>query len=465
MKFGGTSVGNAEGINRAVRIINDHMHRGDELVIVNSALPGVTDELLTISEAAVRGDLQQTKAFLERNLDRHKAIVRNCIYKAEISSRVNDELTRTSGELGEILRSVAHLGELTSRSKDFVLSFGERLSASILCAAVNESGLFGECLTGCEAGIVTDENFGEARPLMDITRQKIRSRLEPLLKTRKVPVVAGYSACSPHGITTTLGRGGSDYTATIIGASLDANEIIIWKDVEGLMTADPKIEPRAKVIHSISYGEASELAYFGAKLIHPRALEPTAALKIPVRIRSPLHPSTGTLIAQNHTVRSKGAVKAVTLVSSVALLSVTGAGMAGLPGVAAKVFKILGDAGINILMISQSSSEAGISFVTSKAQHQAAANALELGLLGSDLVENIAKEDDVCIVAAVGAGMKGTPGVAARLFNAVSNEKINVRMIAQGSSELNISIVVAEKDGQKAVRAIHREFKLEEISS
>jgi aspartate kinase len=162
-------------------------------------------------------------------------------------------------------------------------------------------------------------------------------------------------------------------------------------------------------------------------------------------------------------VRNEGAVKAVSLVNNVALISVMGAGMAGLPGVAARVFKILGDAGINILMISQSSSEAGISFVTPKAKLQAATSTLELGLLGSELVENITKEDDVCVVAAVGAGMKGTPGVAARLFKAVSDEKINVRMIAQGSSELNISFVVAEKDGQKAIRALHKEFQLEEI--
>jgi len=465
MKFGGTSVGDADAIIRTVRIINDHMHQGHEVVIVTSALPRVTDELVEISEVAVKGDLEAINAFLKKNLERHMEIVGRCIHDPKILSEVNDELTRTSGELSEILRSVAHLRELTSRSKDFLLSFGEKLSAPIVCAAVNDSGAVAEWLTGCEAGIITDENFGEAKPLMDVASRKIRAKLEPILKARKLPIVAGYGACSPHGITTTLGRGGSDYTVTLIGASLDADEIIIWKDVEGLMTADPKIEPNAKVIHRISYGEANEMAYFGAKLIHPRALEPAAAKQIPVRIRSPLHPSTGTLIAKNRTVRNEGAVKAVSLVNNVALISVTGAGMAGLPGVAARVFKILGDAGINILMISQSSSEAGISFVTPKAKLQTATSTLELGLLGSELVENITKEDDVCVVAAVGAGMKGTPGVAARLFKAVSDEKINVRMIAQGSSELNISFVVSEKDGHKAIRALHKEFQLEETQN
>ena len=225
-------------------------------------------------------------------------------------------------------------------------------------------GLKSECLTGCDTGITTDENFGEANPLIDITVRKVKAKLEPMLNEGKLPVVAGYGACSPHGITTTLGRGGSDYTATLIATALDADEVLIWKDVEGLMTADPKIEPNARVLHRISYAEASEMAYFGAKAIHPRALQPVMDKQIPVRIRSSLDlASQGTLVAGDREVKTGAVVKAVTLVSQVAMVSVTGAGMAGLPGVAAKVFKVLGDAGINILMISQSSSEAGISFV------------------------------------------------------------------------------------------------------
>jgi len=327
-------------------------------------------------------------------------------------------------------------------------------------------GLRAEWLTGGDAGITTDENFGEANPLLDVTMQKVKAKVEPMLEAGKLPVVAGYGACSPHGLTTTLGRGGSDYTATLIGRALDADEILIWKDVEGLMTADPKIEPKAKILHQISYAEASEMAYFGAKAIHPRALESVVDKQIPIRIRSSLDlTSEGTLVVGDQAVRSEGIVKAVTLVDKVAMISVTGAGMAGLPGVAARVFRVLGDAGVNILMISQSSSEAGISFVVPREKLQKATNALELGLLGTEFVKNITSEDDVCVVAAVGAGMKGTPGVAARVFKAVADRDVNVRMIAQGSSELNISFVVAEKDGPKAVRALHQEFNLGESSS
>jgi aspartate kinase len=323
-------------------------------------------------------------------------------------------------------------------------------------------GLKAEWLTGCEAGITTDERFGEATPLIDVTVRRVKAKLEPLLNVGKLPIIAGYGACSPHGVTTTLGRGGADYTATLIGMALEVDEIHIWKDVEGLMTADPKIEPNSKVLDRISYAEATEMAYFGAEAIHPRALEPVVGKQIPVRIRSSLDPSSkGTLVAGDRVVRSDGIVKAVTLVDKVAMVSVTGAGMAGVPGVAARVFKVLGDADINILMISQSSSEAGISFVVPRKKLQQARNALELALLGTEFVKNIFSEDDVCVVAAVGAGMKGTPGVAARVFKAVADRGVNVRMIAQGSSELNISFIVAEKDGPKAIRALHEEFKLE----
>jgi aspartate kinase len=322
-----------------------------------------------------------------------------------------------------------------------------------------ESGLRSEWLTGGDAGITTDEKFGEANPLMDLTVRKVRAKLEQMLNDGKVPIVAGRGAASPHGVTTTLGRGGSDYTATLIGASLDADEVLIWKDMGGFMTADPSIVPNARLIQRISYAEAVEMAYFGAKAIHPRALQPVMEKQIPVRIRSSFDLTTeGTLIAGNREVKTGVVVKSVTLVGSVAMVSVTGAGMAGLPGVAAKVFKVLGDAGINILMISQSSSEAGISFVVPREKLQQAKNALGLGLIGGEF--QIASENDVCVVAAVGAGMKGTPGVAARVFRAVAENGVNVRMIAQGSSELNISLIVAEIDGPKAIQALHEEFKL-----
>jgi len=458
MTFGVTD---AQTISRAVRIATEYQLKGHKLVVVVSAFPNVTEELADVSEKALDGNLEMMNEFVERHLRHHVNTATECIRDQNILHKVVDELTENSLEMRGILRSIARLRELTARSKDFVLSFGERLSAPILWGATVESGLRSEWLTGGDAGITTDEEFGEANPLMDLTVRKVRAKLEQMLNEGKVPIVAGRGAVSPHGVTTTLGRGGSDYTATLIGASLDADEVLIWKDMGGFMTADSSIVPDARPIQRISYAEAVEMAYFGAKAIHPRALQPVMEKQIPVRIRSSFDLTTeGTLIAGNREVKTGVVVKSVTLVGSVAMVSVTGAGMAGLPGVAAKVFKVLGDARINILMISQSSSEAGISFVIPREKLQQAKNALGLGFVGAEF--QIASENDVCVVAAVGAGMKGTPGVAARVFRAVAENDVNVRMIAQGSSELNISLIVAEIDGPKAIQALHEEFKLGE---
>jgi len=462
MKFGGSSVVDAQAISRAVRIVAEYQLKGHRLVVVVSAFPNVTDELTSISEKAVEGNLKIIDEFVERRTRYHINTAKECIRDQTILGKVVDELNENSLEMRGILRSIARLREFTPRSKDFVLSFGERLSAPILCGAAAELGLKSVWLTGGDAGITTDENFGEANPLMDVTVRKVRAKLEPMLNEGKIPFIAGYVATSPHGVTTTLGRGGSDYTATLIAASLDADEVLIWQEAEGLMTADPKIEPNARLIRRLSYAEASEMAYFGAKAIHPRALQPVVEKQIPVRIRSSIDLTTeGTLVGGDREVNTGTVVKAVTLVSRVAMISVTGSGMAGLPGVAAKVFRILGDTDINILMISQSSSEAGISFVVSREKLRQAKNALGLGLIGTEFAKkNLVSEDDVCVIAAVGSGMKGTSGVAAKVFRAVAEKDVNVRMIAQGSSELNISFIVAEKDGPKAIQALHDEFKL-----
>jgi len=461
MKFGGSALGDSKAILNSIGIIKEYHSEKNQLIIVTSALPGVTDDLVRITERASEIDSDEVNAFAEEQLKSHAATANACIHDSTILETVISELRSTTEELGGVLRSVSRLKELTPRSKDFLVSFGERLSTPIFCGAAKDSGLAAEWYTGGNAGIVTDENFGEATHLIDVTTRQVKSKLEPILAAGIIPIVAGFAGSSPRGITTTLGRGGSDYTATIIGSALDADEIILWKDVDGLMTADPNIEPEAKLLERISYAEASEMAFFGTKAIHPRALEPAIEKKIPIRIRSTSnHASKGTTITGEESERDGNIVKAISLVNEVAMISVTGAGMAGLPGVAAKVFNVLGEGGVNVLMISQSSSEAGISFVTSRDKLARATSALELGILGSKLVKEIKTENDICIISAVGAGMKGTPGVAARVFKAISNRGINVRMIAQGSSELNISFVVSERAGANAVRALHQEFGL-----
>ena len=311
---------------------------------------------------------------------------------------------------------------------------------------------------------MTDANFGEASPLMNVTIHQLKEKIGPLLEKQVIPVVTGYIAATQDGVVTTLGRGGSDYTATLLAAALAADEVWIWTDVDGLMTADPKIIPSAKMLSELSYQEAAEMAIFGAKAMHPRALEPIMRENIPARIRNVFNPENpGTLIANTKTARRTDVVKAIALIKDAAMVNISGAGMVGAPGSYAKIFDLLGKNNVNVMMISTAVSEANISLIIRRSLLGRALSTLEIALLGRGLISEVTAEDDVCVIAVMGANMKGTLGVASRIFTAVARKGINVRMIAQGSSELNVSFVVKEKDGEAAVRAIHEEFKLDKM--
>jgi len=463
MKFGGTSVANGKKIRHVANLIADNRNEDCEVVVVVSALEGVTNQLIQAAEEAKKGNREYIHKFKQEILERHLTTAKEAIEDKQLEAEAKKVLIARVDELERVLKGIVYVNELSPKSKDNVISFGERLSAPILSGALKDHGLSSQHLTGGEAGIVTDSNFGEAGLLMNFTRFQLKKNLEPLLNKGTVPVLTGFIAATQDGETTTLGRGGSDYTATIVGAALDADEVWIWTDVDGLMTSDPKIVPQAKTIPELSFQEATELTIFGAKAMHPRALEPARKEGIPVRIRNVFSPDNpGTLIVKDQKVKTKDGVKAVTIVKNVAVITVSGAGMVGAPGTAAKVFELLGRENINILMISQSVSEANISLVIQRNLLERAVNTLEIALLGRDFIREIMAEDDVCVVAVLGAGMKGIPGVASRIFSAVAREGINVRMIAQGSSELNVSFVVKEKNGKETVRAIHKEFRLSE---
>jgi len=461
MKFGGTSVGSGEHIRHVASLINNYLGKGYQMVVVVSALKGVTDDLIEASEEARSGSRDHVYNLLQKTMEKHVAAARNAIKNNLIREEVEQTLKTTLDELEKVLTGITYLGELTSKSKDYVLSFGERMSTLIVWGTLRDLRLNVQYFTGKDAGIVTDSNFGEARPMIKVTAHQVKQKIEPLLERGTIPVVTGYIAATQNGEITTLGRGGSDYTATIIAAALEADEVWVWTDVNGLMTSDPKIVPSAKVIPELSFHEAIEMAIFGAKAMHPRALEPAMEKEIPVRIRNTFNlQNPGTLIVKEQKIKPKDVVKGITLIKNLALVNVSGAGMVGTPGTAAKVFDILGKNNINVLMISQSASEANISFILQREVLEKAVSTLEITLLGRSLIREVTAEDDVCVIAVVGAGMKGTPGVAARIFGAVARGGVNMRMIAQGSSELNISFVVKETDGEKAVRAIHEEFRL-----
>jgi aspartate kinase len=329
----------------------------------------------------------------------------------------------------------------------------------MLAALLRKQNARSEAVDATEL-IVTDDTFQDAVPRMEPTRDRVAARLAGLLEEGVIPVVTGFIGATETGVTTTLGRGGSDFSAAILGDCLDANEVWIWTDVDGVMTTDPRIIPEARVIPVLSYSEVSELAYFGAKVLHPRTIRPVVERGIPLWVKNTFNPSCpGTRIVMEPE-GAPGTVKAVTAIEGLSLATVEGRGMMGVPGIAARTFAAVASQGANVLMISQSSSEQSICFVIPTETIPPVIRAIEeemaLELARRD-IDRVWSLDDVVIVTAVGAGMRGTPGVAHGIFGALSQSDINVIAIAQGSSECSVSLVVAADSATDAVRQIHEE--------
>ncbi len=453
LKFGGTSVATREALEGVVRIVSGC---GGERIVVVSATAGTTDALHDAAESARGGDGDRAEEVL-RDLERRHLRLAD---ELGVRDAVRDEIARITARAVSLLRSVAILHECTARTLDAVVAYGERASTPLVAALLRAGGARAEALS-TEGVLVTDDAFGHASPLMPPTREAARRELAPRLAKGDVLVLTGYIASTADGVTTTLGRGGSDYSAAVLAAALDADELRIYTDVSGVMSADPRIVKDAAPLRTISYAEAAELAYFGAKVIHPRTVLPAIEARIPVRILNtfaPADPGT-TIVAE--ALFDGIVVKATTSLGGLGLITVQGAGMSGVPGFAARVFDTTAAEKVSVLMISQSSSENSICLVVPADATEPLRGALErmfsLELQRHD-VERVTVESPVAIVAAVGEGMRGTPGVAARVFGALGRAKVNVVAIAQGSSELNISLVVQEAQRDAAVRAIHDEF-------
>ncbi|MCX7839413.1 MAG: aspartate kinase [Anaerolineae bacterium] len=460
MKFGGTSVNGGERIQNVADLVIGYAQQGHTIIVVTSAMSGVTDTLIRAARRAAQGDPSAFLIAHETLTAQHFAVL-DYIVRDETMRRVTHaHITRLLDDFGNLCRSIHVLGELTPRALDQVASLGERLILPILAQAFRERGIAVEVIEAHEL-ILTDDNFTQASPLMDETRNRARARLMPLLQQGILPITTGFIGATRAGVITTLGRGGSDYTATILGNVLDADEVWIWTDVDGVMTADPRIVPEAQTLAEISYGEAAELSYFGAKVIHPKTISPVAERDIPIRILNTFNPThPGTRIVRN--ARANGrTVKAITVIRNLGQITVEGRGMQGVPGVAARVFSAVARAAINVLMISQASSEQSICFVVENAHAARAIEVLEKEFELDRLRGNIDRiwaQDRIAIIAVVGEGMKGTPGIAAKVFGALGDRGINVISIAQGSSEYNLSLVVDERDADSALRAIHARF-------
>jgi len=463
MKFGGTSVGSPEALDRAANIVLEQARQWERLVVVVSAMSGVTDALTHGALTAAAGDNRTYRALITDLRARHYEAVDALLDPNGERTRLLAAVDGYLDEFDIFCRSVYTLGEVTPRAMAAITSLGERISARLLAALLRQRGTRSEGLDATEL-IVTDDTFQDAVPRMKATQKQVAARLIPLLEQGVVPVITGFVGATEEGVTTTLGRGGSDYSAAILGACLGADEVWTWTDVDGVMTANPRIVADARVIPVLSYNEIGELAYFGAKVLHPRTIRPIVERGIPLWVKNTFNPSApGTRIVQN-TENSVGKVKSVTAIEGLSVVTVEGRGMMGVPGIAARTFAAVASQGASVLMISQASSEQSISFVLPTEAVPPVVRAVEremaLELERRD-VDRVWSQDQVVIVTTVGAGMRSTPGIAARIFGALGQADINVIAIAQGSSECGISLVVAAENAASAIQQIHREVILD----
>ena len=463
IKYGGTSISTAKDVRDIAKHLN-LLSKKHKIVVVCSAISGTTDDLLEISESIKKENKSKAEQLASKIINRHKQLAKQTIKKLNVQKKLLAKFDQDFTELLALIDGMVLLGEVTPRTMDYLISFGERLSIKLVSSAINDLGIKSIPLTGKEVGIVTDSNFGESKPLMDTTKLRVSKTIDALLLKKTIPVVGGFVGADQHGHVTTFGRGGSDYSATTIGSCIKADEIWLMSDVDGLMTADPKIVKNAKLLKEVSYIEAIEMALFGAKQIHPRTFEPLITKKIPMRIRNSFNiQNEGTLVIASTSPSVKNTVKCVSNVRNNGLIDIRGGSMVGTPGTAAKIFATLAKAGINVMMISQNPSESSITIVVKNADLDKAVSALELELLGK-IIKKLEVTTDIAIIALIGSGMRGTIGVASKVFGAIEKNKVNVSMITQGSSELNLAFVVKNSDTNAAVLALHDAFTLDKIN-
>ncbi|MGH9454540.1 MAG: aspartate kinase, partial [Terriglobia bacterium] len=431
MKFGGTSVGSAERMQRAAALLIEHAKRFD-LVAVVSAMGGVTDMLIRAATEASHGDREHWKGVRQEVARRHREVADNALTASE-QATVLPRLAEQVGNFENLCSGFSLVREVTPRAMDTLSSLGEVMSAMLMAGILRSQGCRSEAVDATEL-IVTDENFGNATPLFEETHQRLRQRLGSARRRGLLPVVTGFRGATRDGLCTTLGRGGSDYSATIVGAGLDADEIWIWTDVDGVMTADPRLVPSARIIPEISYREAIELSFFGAKVLHPKTIQPVMKKNIPVWIKNTFNPACpGTRICPSSSASSPG-VKAITSVSKADLITLTGRDVVPFAQLATRTFAGLGMEEVDTLMVTQSSADNILCFAVREPDLKRVKAKLEkvfeLEMMHDHMV-SIETMPHVAIVVTIGENMKGTPGIAGRAFAALGRKGINIIAIAQ----------------------------------
>ncbi len=458
MKFGGTSVGSAAAIQQCVHIVADALIQWPNLVVVTSAMSGVTDLLLEAITKAEKGDTGRVDEISNQLHEQHLGVVNELIADSSNRHNVSSEIGRLLDQFCNLCQAVTVLGEASPRARDAIASLGERMSIRILAAVLQSAGIKAEAVEA-SGFIITDDRYQSANPDMQASLPAAQSILSPMLENGIVPVVTGFMGATPSGVITTLGRGGSDFTAAILGVLLKADEVWIWTDVDGVMTTDPRIVPEARTVDRLSFREISELAYFGAKVLHPKTIRPVIEAGIVLKVLNTFnaqHP--GTLILPDIDIQEEKIIKAVTIIKDLKLITLEGRGMLGVPGVAARTFGAIASTGTSVPLISQASSEQSICFAV-----PASAADMVVKRIQAEFEREIQRRDidtvwpsePVVIISVVGAGMRNIPGVAGKVFSKLGENKVNVIAIAQGSSEVSISFIVSAGDGNRAVQSLH----------
>ena len=443
----------AASIRQVIGIVREQAKDG--LCVVFSAMKGITDDLIAAAKNAEEGRTDYLDIIARIRARQERAV--EGLFPAPERKKALAPLLARCDELLDILHGVELVKECSPRTLDLIMSFGERLNCRLIASVM---AAMGTQASYCDARslIVTDERYGSARVVFAPSYRKIKRKLS---SPRGIAVVTGFIGASADGVTTTLGRNGSDYTAAIVAAALDADSLEIWKDVDGVLSADPGVVRDAFVIKELSYEEAMELSFFGAEVIHPSTMRPVMEKDIPIWVKNTLNPAVaGTRIAHG-IKRHARPITSIASLKNVAIINVEGSGMRGTLGIASRVFAALAKADVNVIMISQASSEYSICIVVRADQAKRALAGLkaELGReLAARQIENFQLLKDLEIIAVIGENMRGVPGLSGRLFSALGGKKISVLAIAQGSSERNVSFVIESKDAREAVNAIHRAF-------
>lgn len=461
-KFGGVSLADGRAMRGAIDLIRKH---SGPLAVVASALAGVTDLLLAGADAASRGGRDEAVKAAATFKRKHDEVASHLL-KGRRLSRSLAAIDESAREYEAICGAIAVLGHFTPRVRDAVVARGERLSAQLLATALEAEG-GGVAYLDAVTFVRTDDRHGSATPLVDATGRRLRAWLreaEPAAPHRLI--IPGFIGAAPDGSVTTMGRGGSDLTATLVGRCLRARRVVLWKDVPGILTADPRMVPDARVIPELHRREAAEVAHFGAKVLHPRALIPLTGTSIAVDVRSFSKPDArGTEVTARRSIKGYP-VKALALLADQAVITVAGKGMAGVHGIAARAFAAVDAEQLSVSTIFQASSESSIGFTLPAADADRAVARLRRAFnveITQGLIDGVSARSPVAVIAVVGEGMVGTPGISARVFSALAAGGINVVAIAQGSSERNISFVVSSADARAAMQRVHDAFQLSKI--